>query len=93
MTYDSGATMAELHGAMECLMRLTKSVDAFADWWLSMDTALSGVETSLTSLKVRPQGVSQYKVESVRTRWETLGDNYKNYKLKVCDLRRPCYSS
>jgi hypothetical protein len=71
---------------MEGLMILTKSVDAFADWWLTMDTALSTVETSAASLKLGPRGVSRLKVDSIRKRWEKVSVDYQDYKLKVCIL-------
>lgn len=82
MPHDSGAAIAQLREAMAGLLTLTKSVDAFADWWLTVDTALAMLETSTASLKPGCR-VPRLKVDHIRKRWEKVGDDYQNYKLKV----------
>ena len=70
---------------MDGLVTLTKSVDVFANWWLTIDTALATVETSAASLKSGARGVSRLKVDSIRKRWEKVSTDYQDYKLKVCN--------
>jgi hypothetical protein len=70
-------------------MKLTNSVDVFAKWWLSMDTALSTVEHSAASLQSRPGNALTLKVNRIRKRWEAIHDDYQSYKIQVC----PCGSA
>ena len=87
MPYDSGAAKARLHEAMEGVMILTKSVDAFNDWWLTMDSALSMIETSAVLLKLGSRGVHRLKVDSIRKSWENVSDDYQDYMFKVRTLK------
>jgi len=73
---------------MECLTKLTESLDAFADWWLTVDKVLSTVEESVVSMKPGPRELLRLNVGSVRTHWERLRDEYQDYRLKVCSTLR-----
>jgi hypothetical protein len=80
-TYGSDLEIAKLGWAMEGLLQLTQSTAALVDWWLTMDTALAMLETSVASLQ--PQKVLKLKVGSIRKRWEKVSIDYQDYKLKV----------
>jgi len=78
----------DLSGSMECLTKLSESLDAFADWWLPVDMVLSTVEESIVLMKPGPRELLRPKVDSVRTHWERLRDEYQDYRLKVCSTLR-----
>jgi hypothetical protein len=51
MAQDLDVAIAQLGEAMEGLITLTTSVDAFANWWLTVDTTLSILETAVSSIQ------------------------------------------
>lgn len=85
--HDYRAATAELTGAMEGLLKLTESVDCFAAWWLDMVTSLSVVEHAAKSLTFSRGELFLNKVAQIQYRWEKIGGDYAQYKLKVIRLR------
>ena len=64
-------------------MTVTRSVDAFANWWLRVNKTLSAVEKAAGSMNSGPHGVSRLNVDTIQEHWQKIHDEYQHYQAKV----------
>jgi hypothetical protein len=83
--HKSRVATVELRQVTEGLMAITKSVDAFANWWLGVDKTLSAVEKAAGSMNSGPHGVSRLNVDTIQEHWQKIHDEYQHYQSKVCN--------